>query len=535
MRHLLVLILLVILHGRAARAQDPPPNIRIHPGAVTQTEPVIAVSPTDPLLLFSSARTINTTSGFSSEGVYVSTDGGTVWSGSDTCAGQLLANHGGDPGVMVAPGGRFVLTHIGSVFPGVYSHNSNDRGATWSAAVTITSQQPEDKGAVTQDNDPASPYYGRMYTSWVNFVSPFPVLVSFSTDSAGTWSTPAAINAPPPRRSSGGSIATGPGGRLVVVWSGMTANAPFQEDFAGCATSSDGGGTWTVSQNIFDMNGINGTLSAKGNIRVNGLPQVAIDRSSGPRSGWIYVVTTEKNLSPAGGDPDVILHRSTDGGTTWSAGIRVNQDPVDNGRIQYFPAMDIDPEGGINIIFCDDRNTSADSAEILLARSIDGGDTWSEQVVSNHRFKPKPIIGGSSNYQGDHLALLAVGRKLYALWMDDSSGLYQVWLAVVTPPSDAGEQEGGRLPSRFALIQNYPNPFNPATTVTYHVPRTRHITLTAYSILGEEIAVLVDEMKPPGVHHVSFPPAGMTLTTGVYVVRMATEEGSWTRKVLMVK
>ena len=156
-------------------------------------------------------------------------------------------------------------------------------------------------------------------------------------------------------------------------------------------------------------------------------------------------------------------------------------------------------------------------------------------MVSNHRFKPKPIIGGSSNYQGDHLALLAVGRKLYALWMDDSSGLYQIWLAVVTPPSDAAEQEGGRLPSRFALIQNYPNPFNPATTVTYHVPRTRHITLTAYSILGEEIGVLVDEMKPPGVYHVSFPPAGMTLTTGVYVVRMVTEEGSWTRKVLMVK
>jgi len=40
-----------------------------------------------------------------------------------------------------------------------------------------------------------------------------------------------------------------------------------------------------------------------------------------------------------------------------------------------------------------------------LARSLNGGTTWKEQVVSNHRFKPKPIVGGASNYQGDHIAL----------------------------------------------------------------------------------------------------------------------------------
>jgi hypothetical protein len=525
----------LFLPGSPVHAQEPPPNIRIYPSVVTQTEPVIAVSPTDPLLLFASARSINTASGFSSEGVYVSTDGGTHWAGSDTCTGPLLANHGGDPGVMVTTGGRIVLTHIGSVFPGVYSHYSTDRGGTWSPATTLTSQQPEDKGTVAMDMDPGSPYYGHLYAAWVNFVSPFPVLISRSTDEGGSWSVPTTINTPPPRRCSGGSAAVGLDGRLYVVWAGMTPTAPFLEDFAGFASSSNGGTSWNVAQNIYDMGGINGTLATKGNIRVNGLPQIAVDRSAGIRRGWLYVVTSEKELSPAGGDPDIILHRSSDGGSTWSTGIRVNHDSFNNGKIQYFPAMDVDQEGTVNIMFCDDRNTAADSAEIMLARSTDGGDTWSEQVISNHRFKPKPIIGGSSNYQGDHLALLCVGSKLYALWMDDSSGLYQIWLAVVTPGSDAPEPGRDPLPMTSELLQNYPNPFNPTTTIPFRLAHTGHVRLIVYDIRGRELGVLLDEVRAAGTYRVNFPPSGMSPPSGAYIVRMVTGQGTTGRKLLLLR
>ena len=46
-------------------------NFRIFPGTVTQTEPVVAVHPVNPHIMFASAVTINTSNGFKSEGVYV--------------------------------------------------------------------------------------------------------------------------------------------------------------------------------------------------------------------------------------------------------------------------------------------------------------------------------------------------------------------------------------------------------------------------------------------------------------------------------
>jgi hypothetical protein len=499
-----------------------PTNIRIHPSEVTQTEPSLAVSPVDTNLLFASAVTINTNNGFKSEGVYWSTTGGTTWAGWDSCFGQSISNHGGDPGPMIHSNGRFILTHIGLVFPGVYSHYSTDCGLTWSAAATLSSDQPEDKGSSAIDNHPSSPFYGRLYSAWVSLVIPYPVRFSNSTNAGTSWIPSIAINGAPPARSSGGTIATGTDGRVYVTWAGMTQSPPLIENFVGFAFSTDGGLAWNVSQNAFDINGINGTLSTKGNIRVNGLPQIAIDNSGGPRHDWLYIVTTEKALAPAGTDPDVILHRSTDRGQSWSPGIRVNQDPLNNGKIQYFPAMDIDDDGRVNIVYYDDRNTAADSAEIVLAQSSDGGATWGERIISDHRCKPKPVLGGASNYQGDHIAMKAVGRKLYALWMDDFSGIYQTWQAIISLDLTEVRSETG-APDQPTLSQNYPNPFNPKTTLSYSLHRRARVVLSVCDILGQNVAILYDDIQAAGSHEAVWEGTnglGRQMASGVYFYRM---------------
>lgn len=531
--------LIVCIPASTVVGQTPPTNFRIYPSAVTQTEPVIAISPTDSNLLFVSAATINTSNGFRSEGVYVSTNGGMTWWGTDTCTGQLISNHNGSPGVMIHPEGRFILTHNGLVFPGIYSHYSTDKGLSWSNAYTISSDQAEDKGSSGMDDHPSSPFYGRLYVAWVRLLIPFPLSFAYSTNAGSSWTAPAAVNGTPPSRCSGGSIAIARNGTVYVSWAGMTATTPLIEDFAGFAFSTDGGVSWSVTQNAFDMNGINGTLPEKGNIRVNGLPQIVVDNSGGACDGWLYIVTTQKNLAPAGSDPDIILYRSTNRGATWSQGIRVNQDALNNGKIQYFPAMDVDSFGGINIIYYDDRFTTSDSAEVIYARSMDGGNTWTERVISEHRFKPKPIVGGASNYQGDHIALKASGTKLYALWMDDDAGLYQVWMAILRlGPSAVSDVE---LPQRFELEQNYPNPFGAAiapgqhaTTIRFTVAgSTSSIRLQVFDVLGREVATLVNETRQPGIHTATFD--GRNLPSGVYLYRLTAEGRSLTRKMLLVR
>ncbi len=507
-------------------------KFRIYPSSVTQTEPVAAVHPLNNSFIFSSAVTFNLSNGFKSEGVYVTTDGGINWSGSDTCKGEFIFNHGGDPGVVITESGRLILSHIGAFFPGMYTHYSNDSGKTWSPAYTVTDHQTSDKGTITIDNSTQSSYYGRVYLAYTEVVNPFSVVVSYSSDEGENWSTPQIINPNPPKRCVGGSVATASNGNVYVCWSGITETSPFREDYAGFASSTDGGNTWAVQQNIFDMNGINGTLASKEGIKVNGLPQVAVDNSGGVRDGWIYIVTTETNLSPAGSDPDIILRYSTDNGSTWSAGVRVNQDQINNSKIQYFPALEIDNNGGINILFYDDRNTSSDSTDVFLTRSVDGGNSWQEFSIVNSRFKPEPILGGPSAYQGDHIALLSAGNKMHAFWMADYSGIYQVW-SVPIDLNALGVDETYYHLNDFNLSQNYPNPFNPSTKLSFVIGHQSFVTLRIFDVLGNEVAVLMSEDKLPGKYEIEF--SADYLSSGVYFCKLNAGSFSQTIKMMLIR
>lgn len=507
-------------------------NFRLYPSNVTQTEPVVSICPTDSALICVSAVTINTTNGFKSEGSYISTDGGTHWTGSDTCTGALFLNHGGDPGIAVTANKRLVLTHIGSVYQGVYSHYSDNFGKTWSNAYTLTSNQPEDKGTTDIDDYPASPFYGRIYSAWVEYLIPFPVNVAFSTNSGESWTAAKIVNNNPPSRCSSGNIKTGKNGNVYICWAGVSNFSPFTENFVGFASSSDGGVNWNVNNNIFSIHGINGTLPSKNNIRVNGLPQMSIDKSDGKRGGYIYIVTTETGSSSAGTDPDIIFRRSTDNGNTWSQGIRVNQDPLNNGKIQYFPSIDVDKQGNIYVIFYDDRNTSSDSAEVYIAHSTDGGDTWFEDVLSDHRFKPKPIAGGASYYQGDHISLTTSGNKIFAFWMDDFSGNYQIW-GKILPLYPSAVNDKMIQSNNFELQQNYPNPFNPVTNLDFAIPNSCRVILRIYDVTGRTVATLLNANKKPGNYTVSF--NASNLPSGIYFYQLQAGSFTETKKMILLK
>ncbi|HLG31871.1 MAG TPA: T9SS type A sorting domain-containing protein [Ignavibacteriaceae bacterium] len=513
-------------------------NFRIFPSTISQTEVFIVPHPLNENIMFSSANTWNQSDFFISEGVYVTTDGGLNWFGSDTCKGEPIYFHGGDPGIVIDKNGRFILTRLSGITGGgLFSHYSDDLGQSWSFQKGVAVGELLERATVDSDVNSANNFYGRTYAVWVKFSQPYPVVISFSDDGAENWSLPSQINNPS-ERGAGGEIKISPNGTVYVCWAAVINISPFTETFIGFGTSTDGGTTWIIQENAFDINGINGQLTNKGNIRVNGLPRMAIDMSGGSRHGWIYIVTTQKNLAPAGNDPDVILNKSTDGGISWSSGIRVNHDPLNNGAVQYFPAIHVDNYGGVNVIFYDDRNTTQDSTGVFLARSDDGGNTWREFEISDHNFKPVPLAGLSQGYQGDNIDLTSANEKLWPVWMDNSTGRYQIWTVPIEISSVSADEPSVQAPVEFELKQNYPNPFNPSTNISFTINEPGFVTLKIYDLLGNEITTLVNEQLETGEYNIEFNAETSSkrfLNSGIYFYTISHNGKNETKQMVLLK
>jgi hypothetical protein len=95
------------------------------------------------------------------------------------------------------------------------------------------------------------------------------------------------------------------------------------------------------------------------------------------------------------------------------------------------------------------------------------------------------------------------------------------------------EFSGLALPNEFKLEQNYPNPFNPTTTISYQLPKAGLVTLKVYDILGNEVAVLVNELKEQGRYTVQFDV--YNLPSGVYFCTLKTNDFSKTNKMILIK
>ena len=376
-----------------------------------------------------------------------------------------------DPAPAIDKNGNFVFTTLntsGSVsMIGQYSTNF---GVNWSTPFTIPGGSPSDKNMTATDDVPSSPYYGRTYTVWSKTSGTWPIMVSYTTNSGVSWSTAAQINTPS-TTSQGCDVVVGPGGVVYVTWSkqsGVSIGCGF-------AKSTNGGVTWTVNETAFAVTGMRSNSFNGWGVRVNDFPRIAVDKSGGPNNGRIYIVDCEQNSAPAGSDPDVVLHRSTDGGATWMTRVRVNQDASNNGKVQFFPAVCVDGSGGVNVIYYDNRNypSVGDSCETYVSRSIDGGATFTDILVSDHRWKVQgePGLG---NYMGDYIGITAGNGKVWPFWFDNKSGSFQAWTAPIdlgpsiahTPLGNTELTAGNRVVN--CVITPAGSPINPSTVKLYY-------------------------------------------------------------------
>mgnify|MGYP003790470443 CR=1 FL=1 len=89
-------------------------------------------------------------------------------------------------------------------------------------------------------------------------------------------------------------------------------------------------------------------------------------------------------------------------------------------------------------------------------------------------------------------------------------------------------------PLMFELYQNYPNPFNPLTKIKYSLLNSEFVLLKVFDILGNEIKILVSEIKPAGIHEVVFE-AENNLASGTYFYELKVGGQVNSRKMILIK
>ncbi len=370
-----------------------------------------------------------------------STDGGEHWAIAQGTAPENYRSTG-DTSVTYDRQGHAILCFIaldgGGPFKywghnpkrnGIFVRRSLDGGKTWeprAIPVIEHAEAPgvpfEDKPYIVADNQPKSPHFGNLYVGWSqDRIEDALIVLSRSTDGGLTWSTPVRISdqAGLPRDDNGtvegfDGVAA-PDGALHVVWSDS-----FHVIYA---VSRDGGKTFSRNRSIADT--APSHFVVLGAEEANGYPQIGI----GPDSKLYVAWSDYRN-----GDVDVFCISSADGGRTWSPAVRVNSDPLRNAADQFFQWMAVDPvSGAVNVLFYDRRQDPANkSADVVLARSIDGGRTFRNYLLSDHAFDPK---GGMI---GEYTALTAFGGRVYGSWTE------------IVPP--AGSARGtGHLPAVIRL------------------------------------------------------------------------------------
>jgi hypothetical protein len=407
------------------------PDVPVAGNNSTQSENSIFVDPSNnQVAVNSNNSTPNPVSGIYGANSIETFDGGLTWDGSVQGAG---GSNSGDPVSLIGLDGAYYIGAISSS-GGQQVAKSVDQGTTYQKHNVANAgsglNDLLDKNHMWIDNSPVSPYQNNLYDAWTNFEEfssdDGEIGFSRSTDGGLTWSPVSyisgAVNAG--KFNQGVNISTGPYGEVYVTWI-IYDVWPSDEKAIGFARSMDGGASFEPATRIMtNIRGIRMSGIVK-DMRNNGFPSMTVDISGGEYNGNIYITWTNIGVPGVntGTDADIYMIRSEDQGTTWSAPVRVNQDPSGQGSKHYFPWITCDPENGIlSAIFYDDRNVGGMKCEVFCANSSDAGATWEDFKVSDVSFTPAPIPGLAGGYMGDYLGISARGGWVYPTWTDNRTG-----------------------------------------------------------------------------------------------------------------
>ncbi len=441
---------LVLLIGSIA--QEPKPEGKPKPGVAHQVvrvsapdarrpvETSVAINPTKPehvvAVSFQSGRGSPGTSNYA----YTSRDGGLTW--KTVAAHNPERRTQGDDAVAFGPDGRAYHTYISfagiraprptRALTGIFCSSSSD-GLEWAPPVPVVdhvnSVEPfEDKPYLVVDCVKDSPHHGNIYVAWTRFDaygSKNPehkshIYLARSRDRGKSFQPAVRVSDKPgdavddDNTVEGAVPSVGPKGEVYLAWAGPLGLVFDQ--------STDGGWTFGADQVIAQMPG--GWVSpVPGLQRHNGLPVTGVDLSQGKDRGSVYV----NWIDARNGDLDVFLLASRDGGKTWDAPVRVNDDPKGNDKHQLFTWMAVDPQdGSVNVVFYDRRDREGTQTGLTLARSVDGGRSFVNHPINQAAFETQ-----HAGFLGDYIGIAAFGGRVVAVYPHLADGKQLVLSAAV--------------------------------------------------------------------------------------------------------
>lgn len=361
-------------------------------------EPSIAVDSTDGNKMMIAWRQFNSiNSDFRQAGWGYTTDAGMHW----TFPGVLQNNvFRSDPVTKSDETGNFFYLSLQSTQQESFFCDdlwrSTNGGQSWTEQSPDEAGHGGDKEWFTIDTNVGGMGHGFVYQFWTGFFACDFGEFNRSTDSGATWMTPINI----PNSPDTGAMDVDTNGNLFLAGGG----SPFW-----CVRSSNaqnGGQTPTFDQ-VIQVN-MGGDLIQGGvnGIGLCGQTFVAVDRSGGSTNNNVYVVASVLPTGASNGT-DVMFARSTDGGQTFSAPQRINDDPINHNKWHIFGTPSVAPSGRIDVVWLDSRNAANNiDMQLFYSYSTDGGVTWAPNIAVSNSFNPQAGYP-SNNKIGDYITIVS--------------------------------------------------------------------------------------------------------------------------------
>jgi hypothetical protein len=289
--------------------------------------------------------------------------------------------------------------------------------------------------------------------------------------------------------------------------------------------SLDGGETWLENDIFIDPMPTGWAYDIPGIYRANGLPVTVCDTSGGPFHGNIYVNWSDQRNGPD--DTDIWLARSEDGGDTWTPAIRVNDDPP--GKHQFFTWMALDQtNGNLYFVWYDRRNYDDTQTDVFMAMSTDGGATF-----TNFKISESPFVPISNVFFGDYTNVTAYDNVVRPIWARLHNGQLSVWTAIVDL-SMVGVPEV--MKPVATLEQNYPNPFSQDTWFAFKLREQASVSLHVFDQYGRMVATIINnETHGPGRYTHKLNASERNLAAGVYYFSLQAGDQNVKRKMILIQ